>query len=89
MAKTTYTDLTLYKRLLREARPYWPHIVGIFLLDWQLALVALAVSPVLFFLTQFYRGRLRPKWREIKKLDSTAYSILQEVLTSLRVVKAF
>src|SRR5919199_1454520 len=29
----SYTDSTLYRRLLRQARPYWPHIVGIFLLS--------------------------------------------------------
>src|SRR5213593_596951 len=28
-----YSDLTLYRRLLRQALPYWPHIAGIFLLD--------------------------------------------------------
>ena len=28
-----YTDITLYRRLLRQARPYWPHIGGIFLLS--------------------------------------------------------
>jgi len=27
-----YTDFTLYRRLLRQAQPYWPHIGGIFLL---------------------------------------------------------
>src|SRR6266498_3647057 len=28
-----YTDLTLYRRLLRLALPYWPHIAGLFLLN--------------------------------------------------------
>ena len=28
----TYTDLTLYRRLWRQARPYRPHIGGLFLL---------------------------------------------------------
>src|ERR1043166_6260090 len=28
-----YSDLTLYRRLLRLALPYWPAISGIFLLD--------------------------------------------------------
>jgi ATP-binding cassette subfamily B protein len=58
-------------------------------IDWQLALVAMAVSPVLLLLTQIYRNRLRSQWREIKHLESSALSIIQEVLTSLRVVKAF
>ena len=33
MATAGYTDFALYRRLLRRARPYWPHIVGIFLLS--------------------------------------------------------
>ena len=33
MAMTRHSDLHLYGRLLRQARPYWRHIVGIFLLS--------------------------------------------------------
>src|SRR5207249_8690587 len=33
MATASYGDLHLYRRLLRESRPYWPHILGIFLLE--------------------------------------------------------
>lgn len=58
-------------------------------LDWQLALVALAVCPPLFLLTQTFRPRLRRRWREIKRLDSSAMSVVQEVLSAVRVVKAF
>src|SRR3970282_590544 len=32
MAATGHSDFALYRRLLRQARPYWPHIGGIFLL---------------------------------------------------------
>jgi ATP-binding cassette subfamily B protein len=58
-------------------------------LDWQLALAALAVCPVLFFLSRSYRCRLRRRAREVKKLESSAMSIVQEILAALRVVKAF
>lgn len=58
-------------------------------IDWQLALVALGISPVLFLITHTYSERLRAKWSEAKKLESSALSVVQEVLTSLRVVKAF
>ncbi len=58
-------------------------------LDWQLALVALAVSPALFMIARMYRLRLRQQSRQVKKLESEALSVVQEVLTSLRVVKAF
>ncbi|MHC4947371.1 MAG: ABC transporter ATP-binding protein [Planctomycetota bacterium] len=60
-----------------------------FRLDWQLALVALAVSPVLVVVVNLYRRRLRREWREAKALESAALSVVQEVLAAVRVVKAF
>ncbi len=59
------------------------------LLDWQLALVALAISPPLFFLSGFYRPRMRSQSRHVKKLESSALAVVQETLGALRVVKAF
>jgi ATP-binding cassette subfamily B protein len=58
-------------------------------IDWRLAIVALSVSPVLFVLVRTFGPRLRRSWKEIKKLDSSAMSVVQEVLSSVRVVKAF
>ena len=58
-------------------------------LDWQLALVALAVSPPLFFVTRHYRPRLRRQSRDVKKLESSATGVVHEVLGALRIVKAF
>ena len=43
MTTTRYPSLTLYRRLLQQARPYWPHIAGIFLLS--------LLSPPLMLLT--------------------------------------
>jgi ATP-binding cassette subfamily B protein len=60
-----------------------------FLIDWQLALIALAVSPFLFLSTRAYGQRLRPRWREVHQLESSALSVAQEALGALRVVKAF
>jgi ATP-binding cassette, subfamily B, bacterial len=57
--------------------------------DWQLGLVALAISPFLFVITRVYRRRLRRQSREAKELESSALSVAQEVLGALRVVKAF
>ncbi len=58
-------------------------------IDWRLAAVALSVSPVLFVLVRTFGPRLRRRWKEIKKLDSSAMGVVQEVLASVRVVKAF
>ena len=58
-------------------------------MDWELAVVALMVCPVLYFLTQRFIRRLRDRWTEVKELDSSAMSVIQEVLVSLRLVKSF
>jgi len=60
-----------------------------FRIDWQLALVALAVSPFLFLSAWTYGRRLRARWREIYQLDSSALSVVQEALAAIRVVQAF
>jgi ATP-binding cassette, subfamily B, bacterial len=59
------------------------------LLDWQLATVALAVCPMLILISRLYRRRLRRQWRQVKELESSALSVVQESLGALRVVKAF
>jgi ATP-binding cassette subfamily B protein len=58
-------------------------------IDWQLALVALTVAPVLFALTHVYGRRLRRQAKEVSKIESSAMSVIQEVLAAIRVVKAF
>jgi ATP-binding cassette subfamily B protein len=55
----------------------------------QLALVAVVILPVLFLYTRVYRSRIRPKHKKAKRLESSALNLVQEVLTSFRVVKAF
>lgn len=59
------------------------------IIDWQLALVALVISPVLFLISRAYGPRLRRQWHEVHKLQSSAMSVVQEVLAAVRVVKAF
>ena len=58
-------------------------------IDLQLALISLAVVPVLLFTMRLYRKRLRRQWHDAKRLDSSAMSVVQESLEALRVVKAF
>ena len=58
-------------------------------MDLQLAIVALGVMPVLYTVTALYGGRLRTRWKEVRRLDSSAMSVVQEVLSAMRVVKAF
>ena len=58
-------------------------------MNWQLALVALSISPALYLVSQTYRRRLRSQSRAAKKIESSALSVVQEVLSAARVVKAF
>ncbi len=58
-------------------------------IDLQLALVAVAITPLLGAYTATYRRYVRPRYKQLKRIESTGLSVVQEVLTSLRVVKAF
>jgi ATP-binding cassette subfamily B protein len=58
-------------------------------IDPGLALVALAVSPPILLVAKVFRPRMREVSREVKRLESSGLSVVQEVLTGLRVVKAF
>ena len=58
-------------------------------IDWQLALVALAVSPAVFAISRAYRRRLRARSRAVKAVESSALGVVQEALGAVRVVKAF
>ena len=58
-------------------------------IDGALAFVAMTVTPVLYVVSQIYSRRLKLRWREAKDLESSTLSIVQEVLSSVRVVKAF
>ncbi|HYG97524.1 MAG TPA: ABC transporter ATP-binding protein [Terriglobales bacterium] len=58
-------------------------------LDWQIAVLAVAVAPVLFILSREYSRKLRDQWTGVRERDSLAMGVIQEVLSSVRVVKAF
>lgn len=58
-------------------------------LDWQLAAVGLLVSPLLVHLTRRYRLRVRPRYRNVKGIETNAMQVIQEAMGALRVVKAF
>lgn len=59
------------------------------LIDWQLALVAVGISPVLFAVSWRFRRRLRSQSQQVKRLESGAMSVVQEALAAARVVQAF
>lgn len=58
-------------------------------IDWQLAVLAAAVTPPLYLLARSYSRRMRPRYIAVRELESRALKVVQEALTALRVVKAF
>lgn len=58
-------------------------------LNWPLAIVAMSIFPLLIVMPKIYDHRMRGKYTSIKELESSTLGIVHEVLTALRVVKAF
>ena len=64
-------------------------IAVLFWLSWRLTLVAMTVVPVLFAIVYTYTRRVKKFSREVRKHEGKMLSVVQEVLGSIRVVKAF
>jgi len=58
-------------------------------INWKFAAVGLAIAPFMLVVSGSYRQRMRSQSRTVRKLESSALSVVQEVLGSLRVVRAF
>jgi ATP-binding cassette subfamily B protein len=58
-------------------------------MDLPLSAVALLITPVLFLLSLGCSRIVRQRSQTIKELDSSALSVIQEVIGSIRVIKAF
>ena len=65
-------------------------MIGVmFYLNWRFTLIALSVAPVLFLVVYYYTRRIKSASRAVRKQEGELLSIVEEVLTSIRVVKAF
>jgi ATP-binding cassette, subfamily B, bacterial len=65
-------------------------IVGImFYLNWRFTLISLSIAPVLFLAVYFFTRRIKKASRDVRKKESELVSIVEEVFSSIRVVKAF
>ena len=58
-------------------------------LDWQLALVALAIVPIIAVLLVRFVGMIRPLFREVQQTLGRLNTVLQEDLLGVRVIRAF
>jgi ATP-binding cassette, subfamily B, bacterial len=65
-------------------------MVGVMLyVNWRFTLIALSVVPALFFIVYSCTRRIKKAAREVRKKEGQIVSIVQEVFSSMRVVKAF
>ena len=65
-------------------------MVGVmFYINWRFTVIALSVAPVLFAVVFKYTRRIKKAAREVRKKEGEIVSVIQEVLSSIRVVKAF
>jgi len=65
-------------------------MLGVMLyLNWRFTLIALSVTPFLFLVVFSYTRRIKKASREVRKKEGEIVSVMQEVLSSIHVVKAF
>ena len=65
-------------------------MVGVmFYLNWKFTLIALSVAPILAVVVYTYTRRIKKASREVRKKEGEITSVVEEVLSSIRVVKAF
>ncbi|MGH9509037.1 MAG: ABC transporter ATP-binding protein [Terriglobales bacterium] len=65
-------------------------MIGVMLyVDWRFTLIALSIAPVLFLVVYVFTRRIKKASREVRKKESELVSVVQEVFSSIRVVKAF
>jgi ATP-binding cassette, subfamily B, bacterial len=59
------------------------------LLDWELALLALGVVPLLYWSFGIYGSRIVPRLRKVQELEWRSLSIVHEAMAMLRVIVSF
>jgi len=64
-------------------------IIVMFWVNWRFTLIALAVVPPLFFIVNTYTRKVKKASREVRKKEGRMVSVVSEVVSSIRVVKAF
>jgi len=65
-------------------------MIGVMLyVNWRFTLIALSIAPVLFVVVYYYTREIKRASRAVRKTESELTSVVQEVLSSIRVVKAF
>src|SRR5216684_5236259 len=64
-------------------------VAVMFYINWRFTLIALSIVPVLFLVVFFFTKRIKKASRAVRQKESELLTIVQEVFSSIRVVKAF
>jgi subfamily B ATP-binding cassette protein MsbA len=64
-------------------------VLVMFYLNWEFTLIALMVAPGLFLVVFHFTHRIKKASRAMRRQEGEVVSVLEEVLSSIRVVKAF
>ena len=64
-------------------------VVWMLYLNWRFALIALSIVPALFLVVFIFTKRIKQASREVRQKQSELVNMVQEVFSSIRVVKAF
>jgi ATP-binding cassette subfamily B protein len=65
-------------------------MIGVmFYLNWKFTLIALSIAPLLSLAVYSFTRRIKEASREVRRKEGALVSVLQEVLSSIRVVQAF
>jgi len=64
-------------------------VLVMFYLNWEFTLIALMVVPGLFLVVYHYTHRIKKASRAMRRKEGEVVNVLEEVLSSIRVVKAF
>ena len=64
-------------------------VAVMFYYNWRFALIALSIVPALFLVVFFFTRRIRKASRAVRQKEGELFNIVEEVFSSIRVVKAF
>lgn len=68
-------------------------LIGMFwillLIDWTLALLAMAVVPFMFYSVRYYANHIQDRLMRVKEMEGESLSIVHESISMLRVIVAF
>ncbi len=65
-------------------------IIGVmFYISWRFTMISLSIAPILFLVVYYFTRRIKKASRAVRKKESELVSTVEEVFSSIRLVKAF